>query len=123
MYNSTNTILQREQHKRNLIIARQLGDDSTLTRQECLDLMESAISVNDWNALREIVKQDYEFALIPSDMQKLLHEIDGGGMIVRVLKTNEAREFGEVPADMVVDLDDIKAGLCETPTGYGGKFA
>lgn len=113
MLNSRNTELQREQHKRNLIMAGQLGDDSTLTRQECLDLMAAAISVQDWNALREIVKADYEFASIPSDMQKLLHEIDGNGLIVKALKANEKREFGEVPADMVVDLDDVRAGRFE----------
>lgn len=106
--NTENKAAQQLQHKRNLVAMNNIGDDSKLTKQECLDMMGAAISVQDWNALREIVKSDYEYADVPQDLQKLLHQIDGEGMIVKVLRKNEERELNEIPADMVVDLDDVK---------------
>lgn len=83
----------------------EFNDGTTLTRHECISMMESAISVNDWNALREIVKRDYENKHNPTLMHALLHEIDGTGMIVRALEDNANKQY-QLPVILEETVDN-----------------
>lgn len=76
-------------------------EEGKLTKEECIAMMASAQSVADWNALRDIVKRDYELAEFPNQLNSLMGEIDGSGMIDRVLKANSVKEFSPVPDDMI----------------------
>ncbi len=60
-------------------------DEETLTELECISMMESALTVEDWNALRDLVRRDFEFKHLPNEMRKLMTKIDGEGLIVKVL--------------------------------------
>lgn len=57
-----------------------------MTTTEAIRLMETAVTVQDWNTKREICKE----LLTPDEWTSLYRMIDQNGMIVRVLKANQA---------------------------------